>query len=427
MKCVIDSLKKRILGSKYLLGTFFVATGSIIAAFFSYLLQFILGRALSIEDFGSFNALLSLSYLIGVPAGVFGVSLIKHVAELSSNKENKKLTAVYWKLILLSFFIGITIFLFVFLLRGAISDKLKIYDYFAIAMFGVVMGGSFLGAVQSSYLQGLLRYKGFAFYSVLSSFFRFAFAAGAVFLGFKLSGAFGGMVVSVIFTFLAGFLLLRKNLTSFENIDLTEDYKRIMGFSVPVMFVQFGLMLLNNIDLIMVKKFFEPETAGYYAGVVTLGKIFLFGAGTVATVMFPTVSSVSTRGLNYNRMLLKFLVLQIVLVLAGVAIYSIFPSVLTKVFFGERFLTAVEYLPLFSVFIGLYVLINFLILFFLAVNKTSVFLLLVPGLVTQFTLISLNHTNLYKVIYADVLAGIITLVLLIIYYLIHYGRRTEKS
>ena len=382
-----------------MIGTVYIGAGSIFAAIFSYLLQFVFGRILSVADFGSFNALISLTYLVGVPAGVFGVSLVKYVSELSSKQDTKKLTALYWKLLVLSLLLGVGISLIIFLLRSGISEQLKIYDNNAITAYAILMGLSFVGAIPSSYLQGLLRYRAFAFFNVTSRFYRFALS----------------------------FFILRKNLTVFENISLVDDYKKLVAFSLPVIFVNFGLMLLNNIDLILVKKYFEPETAGYYAGTVTLGKIFLFGAGAVSTVMFPTISSLAARGLNYSRAFFKFLSLQLVLVAGGLVIFFVFPSFLTRLFFGERFMNSVEYLPMFSLFIGLYIVINFLILFFLAVSRTSVFLLLLPGLIVQYLLINSNHMTLYDIITADIYAGIISLVLLTAFFVIgSNGKRTKE-
>ncbi len=424
---MIGALIQKVKSNQYLIGTVYIGAGSIFAAIFSYLLQFVFGRILSVADFGSFNALISLTYLVGVPAGVFGVSLVKYVSELSSKQDTKKLTALYWKLLALSLLLGIGISLIIFLLRSGISEQLKIYDNNAITAYAILMGLSFVGAIPSSYLQGLLRYRAFAFFNVTSSFYRFALSALAVLLGFELAGAFGGMFFASLLAIITAFFILRKNLTAFENISLADDYKKLVAFSLPVMFVNFGLMLLNNIDLILVKKYFEPETAGYYAGTVTLGKIFLFGAGAVSTVMFPTISSLAARGLNYSRAFFKFLSLQLVLVAGGLVIFSVFPSFLTRLFFGERFMNSVEYLPMFSLFIGLYIVINFLILFFLAVSRTSVFLLLLPGLVVQYLLINSNHATLYNIISADIYAGIISLVLLTAFFIIgNNGKRTKE-
>lgn len=424
---MIYRLVEKLKTNKYLMGTVYVGAGSVIAAFFSYLLQFVFGRILSVADFGTFNALLSLSYLIGVPAGVFGVSLIKHVSFLSAEQDSKKLTALYWKLILLSLLFGCFVAFAIFLLRHTISDQLKIFDTSLILMFGILMGTSYVGAIQSSYLQGLLRYKAFAFYSVMSSFYRFFMAVAAVLLGFRLAGAFGGMLLAAAAGFLTAYLLLKRNLTTFENLSLMQDYKKIILFSVPVMFVQFGLMVLNNVDVILVKKYFDPDMAGYYAGTVTLGKIFLFGAGAVATVMFPTISSLAARGLNYGRAFFKFLSLQLFLVALGIIAFSIFPSLITHLFFGERFINSVAYLPRFSFFIGLYVIINFLVVFFLAINRTSVFLMLIPGPIFQFILINNSHKDLFQIINADIYAGIITLVLLVVFFVtLNNGKRTEE-
>ena len=293
---MITAYINKVKNNKYLMGTVYVGVGSIFAAFFSYLLQFVFGRILSVADFGAFNALISLSYLFGVPAGVFGVSLVKYVSELSSRGEMKKLTALYWKLAAISLGIGLLAFILIFSIKEIISDGLQIFDKPAVAMFGLTMGMAFFGAISPGYLQGLLRYKAYAFYNVAASAFRLVLAVLGVVTGFGLAGAFGGMIVASLAAFGTAFLLIKKNLTVFENQDLKSDYKKILYFSLPVMFVHFGLMFLNNIDVILVKKYFDPDMAGYYAGTVTLGKIFLFGAGAVATVMFPTISSLAEIG-----------------------------------------------------------------------------------------------------------------------------------
>ena len=60
----IISMKDKLLSIKNnpeLTGTLYVTVGTLLGSFFSYLLQFFLGRMFSVEDYGSFNAFLSLS------------------------------------------------------------------------------------------------------------------------------------------------------------------------------------------------------------------------------------------------------------------------------------------------------------------------------------------------------------------------------
>ena len=77
---MIGAFIQKVKTNKYLMGTVYIGVGSVLASIFSYLLQFVFGRILSVADFGTFNALISLSYLVGVPAGVFSVSLIKYIS-----------------------------------------------------------------------------------------------------------------------------------------------------------------------------------------------------------------------------------------------------------------------------------------------------------------------------------------------------------
>ena len=98
-----------------------MVSGSIfIASFLAYLLQFYLGRTLDVSDYGDFGALLSLSYLIGVPATVFGLSLTKQVSEVYAT--HKDLVPSYFtKIFILSVIPGILLFV---LLSGLSPDVL---------------------------------------------------------------------------------------------------------------------------------------------------------------------------------------------------------------------------------------------------------------------------------------------------------------
>jgi len=85
-----------ILKDVVFLGTLIVTIGSFAGAFFSYLLQFILARYLSVQDYGTFNALLSLFYIVGVPATVLSTSLIKLISRLKSADAFDKITQLFW-------------------------------------------------------------------------------------------------------------------------------------------------------------------------------------------------------------------------------------------------------------------------------------------------------------------------------------------
>jgi O-antigen/teichoic acid export membrane protein len=156
-------------------------------------------------------------------------------------------------------------------------------------------------------------------------------------------------------------------------------------------------------------------------GTVTVSKVLLFGAGTVAIVMFPQISELYAKGENYVKRLKIFFTLQLVLVTGGILFFTLFAELITRIMFGEKFMPSVEYIPLFTVFIGLYVLINFMILFFLAIGKTKVFLLQIPAVILQFILITLFHNNLYEVIKINIFVALLLLVGILFYYWKYVG------
>ncbi len=176
------------------------------------------------------------------------------------------------------------------------------------------------------------------------------------------------------------------------------------------------MLALNNVDLILVKRFFTEEETGYYASVITLGKLMLFGSGIIATVMFPQISVKYAKKENYNNLFKMFLYVETLLVVAGIVVYYSLPKFLTLLFFGDRFLNAVPYLPKFSLFIGLYVLINFFVVFFLAIEKTAVYMFLVPAVIMQFILINLYHSSLDVVININIGIALVLLISLVLYF-----------
>ena len=97
---------KAVLKDQTVSGTIVVTTGLFVSSIFSYFLQFSLGRFLPVREYGDFNALLSVYYIVGVPSTVLGISIIKVVSELKAEKEHEKVSGLFWNLSLFSLIFG---------------------------------------------------------------------------------------------------------------------------------------------------------------------------------------------------------------------------------------------------------------------------------------------------------------------------------
>jgi len=423
---------KALSRNPVLAGTFIVTVGAFIGSIFSYFLQIGLGHLLSIEDFGTFNAFLSLSIIFGIPAGAVATSLIREVTKLLAQRDFYTLKRFFWNFTKLSLVLGTVVSLLFILLNNQVSAYLNIGKTPVIFVFAVCLAFSFLNVAPSSYLQGLLRFKAFAFLSVISQFFRLIVPLSLVYAGFAVSGAYAGLAVVGILSFLVSILLLNKNFKQGNNPaqnlihqKLPALYKALLLFSIPVLFINSGIALLNNLDIILVKHFLTPYNAGIYAGVVTISKVFLFGASIVQVVMFPQISHLYASGLNYKTRFIKFLLLQLLLISGGLVCFALFPQVINSIMFGGKFTESITYLPLFSVFVALYILITFLSMFLLAINKTKAFLVILPACALQYGLITYFHTTIYSIVKANILSAGIACLFIIIYVVqsLHAGDR----
>lgn len=418
---------KALRGRKDLVETVMVGSATLVGSTFSYLLQFVLGRKLSVGDYGTFNTLLSLSSMVGVFAGVFGTSLIKVNAEIYAKKNDDKLVSLFLKSVKFSLSVGLALFLIVFSLKEFISSRLNIQDSNLVILFGISIGLGFLITIPNSFLQGTQRFKNYSIFHIFILFMRFIIPTFFVFMGFGLRGVFAAAPISSLLSFFVGSLMLGLNFKNFKKIDVSDSFKKIFSFGASLILVNFSLISLNNLDLIMVKRYFGDIEAGYYAGVVTLGKILLFGASAVSVVMFPKITALHATGKNFRSSLKKLLLLLVFVLIVGVICYQIFPGVITNIFFGKAFENSVKYLPLFSVFVAFYVLISFLVMFFLAIDRNKVGFLLFPGVLIQFVLLTIFHSSLWEIININILVSVFTLILLSSYFYFTVPNRMRRK
>lgn len=387
------------------MGTVAVSFGILVGSIFSYLIQFFLGRTLEVNDYGTFNALLAFFNVISVPSAVISLSLIKIVSEIKATNNFEMLTSLFWKITGFMLLIGLLLLGFVNLNKEIIADYFKISEASYIVLIGTCILINFVLMVPAAYLQGLLRFKAFGVFNAVSGVLRFGVTFVLVMLGYKLSGALFSIFLSELMALGLCFLLLRKNLRPYEKLDINPFIKKMLLFSGPVLFVNLSMMALNNLDMVLAKKFLDEVAVGYYASVVTVGKVLLFGAGTVSVIMFPQISELVTKKVNCIPAFKKLLAIQLFLILGGIAFFTLFSKFIVLFMFGERFLPAVPYVPKFSIFMGLYVLINFLTMFFLAIDFKRIFIYQVPAVVGQFILLNLYNKSIDEIINVNILVS----------------------
>ncbi len=422
-----SAITKNILKDPVFFGTFVVTVGIFVSNLFGYLLQVSLGRLLTVENFGIFTAVFALAGILAIPATALTQSLIKNFAELKAENQYGVMTQLFFKLSIYSLIFGFITFIIIYSLKDFLANYLNISEPQIFFSFGISIALSFLLVPSRSYLQGAVKFYALSFFIVFSSFVRLLFPTIFMYIGLDFTWVFWGFSLSIVVSYLASFLLIRKDFVKELNSELKPYYKKILSFGYVTLFTLIGLTLLNSVDVLLVKHFFDPLTAGQYAGVITVGKVLLFGAGAVSVLMFPQISGMYSKGQDYMPRFKQFLILQVVMVVGGVIVFWIFPEFIVRVMFGLGYVSAQIYIPAYAVFMGLYILVNFMLLFLLAINKTRVWLLLPPIILAQYILIKLNHDSLYDIIAVNIIVTTALLVGTVLYFVVSRSNKFSTA
>jgi O-antigen/teichoic acid export membrane protein len=180
--------------------------------------------------------------------------------------------------------------------------------------------------------------------------------------------------------------------------------------------------LVSNIDVILVKHFFEPGLAGEYAALSAIGKILIYVSSAFVTVMFAVVSESYASGPEYNRGTVKSphtlktfkntLAYISVISLPAVLVFGFAPNMVVRIFFGATYIKIAPYLPIFSVAMFLLSLSIAFIYYFLATWNNSFLLPFVAGVLLQIVLISLNHSSIQNIVMSVLWSSIFLLIAL---------------
>lgn len=412
---MIDRVKGLVLHPLFS-GSAVMIVGSNIANFLAYLYHLIIGRLLGPAPYGELAAVLSLIGLFSATFTFLGLVIVKFVSAAKST-EIQTLFAWFTKKALV---IGVIIAVLVFLATPFLSRFLHI-RYSILVLLSPIFFLTVLNFLYSSFLQGLLRFKQMVIAINISTFGRLVLGVIFIYLGLSVFGVVLGFLLAVA----GGFLLLRYFL---EEVRLSsrgrvfKEGKKVLGYSVPIFLASVSTFSLFSTDVVLVKHFFEPRDAGIYAALSTLGKVIFYGAAPVATVMFPMVSRRHAKGQDYRKIFMLSFLLTGAIAASVLVIYSLFPSLMVRILYGDKFLDAAANLVWFGLFMTIFTLSSLVLNYYLSKEKTRVVVFVVIAAAAQGLGIWFFHDSIFTVVKVSIISASFLLASLLIY----FGYETRK-
>ncbi len=267
-------------------------------------------------------------------------------------------------------------------------------------LFGLALPFAFAQGVNRGILQGQMRFTTLTITYQVEMWSRLVMGIFLVWLGFSVNGAVLGISFSFVATWLAT-LPARNGLPAAAQLPL-DMRKAVAGFALPVMAAQIGQILINNSDILLVRRYYPPAAAGQYAALALIGRIVFFATWSVVTTMFPIVAQKHKKGEPYQHLFWVSLAIVAVIAVPVTLLALFFPEAIVRPLFGEQYLGISPLLWLYALATTLYALANLVINFRLSLGQGRETGFAITAGIAQVAGIILFHQTLAQVVWVQV-------------------------
>jgi O-antigen/teichoic acid export membrane protein len=224
-------------------------------------------------------------------------------------------------------------------------------------------------AIDRGMLQGQTRFNRLSLSYQAEMWVRLAVGIVLVALGFAVNGATVGITLSLIATWLVARTATPKVASADDRQLSPSERQAIIVYAGPVLVGLISQILINNSDVLIVRRFFTPEQAGQYAALALIGRMVFFATWSVVTVMFPIVAQRHERGENHRPLLWDGMGL-VGVVSGGILLATIIaPDLIVSILFGSAYAAIAPLLSLYALATALYALSNVVINYRLSTGK----------------------------------------------------------
>jgi O-antigen/teichoic acid export membrane protein len=174
-------------------------------------------------------------------------------------------------------------------------------------------------------------------------------------------------------------------------------------YALPVILAEVSQILINNSDILIVKRFFQAEPAGLYAALALIGRIVFFATWSLVNALFPIVAQRQERDESHRHLL--WLACGLVTGVAGIILLTtvFFSEQIVEILFGDAYLSIAPLLWRYAVATSLYALANVVISYNLSLGNSGGTVFAFGAGVAQVFSLWLFHESLLQVVDIQIL------------------------
>jgi O-antigen/teichoic acid export membrane protein len=398
---IFQKIKEKIKSTTLLKHTFIFFLGTTVVNIGNYLFNTIAGRMLEPAHFGVFNSAMSILYIITIATGAFNLAIVKFASELTREEHKTELHSLFKQVSQKSFLWGATVSLIIILLSPFIKNFLKLESLVPIVIAALTALFSFTIIVNRAFLQAKLKFKSLSINLILEVIIKILVTIGLIMLGIKYNAPLLGFLGAIILAYLLSFYSVNKKIFSSkkDSLRLQTEFKfsKIIKFLFPTLVSIAGLTIFYSMDVILVKHFFTSEEAGLYSVLSLIGKIIFFSTAAVGSIIFPMAAKNHKENKPHSYLLKQSAFIALAISAIATLIYFIFPDLIIKILFGERYLPISPYLGFFGIIFSILSLSNIFTNYYLSLDKKKIIFTPLVSSVLMIILICFLHESLKQI------------------------------
>src|SRR3954470_380110 len=340
-----DARPQRSDRSTMLNGSAIMLVAMMLVNIFNFAYNMVMARMLGPGAFGNINAAVTMLLLASCISLAFQLVCAKFVAR---NHADSSKAAVVHSLLGKAWIASLALGAVLFLAQKPIATYLNVPSPWIVGLLAIGIAAYAPLGVKRGAMQGVCAFPRLGTNFVLEAGIRFFVGAGLVVAGYGVLGAVGAISAAVIAACFVPRLpaQLRVKAGTAEPPSYAEAVQAIVFFV--------GQVIINNMDLLLVKHFFPSDPAGVYAAISQIGRLLYFASWFgVVNAMFPVAAAAGPENKKAHGIGLPLL-LVLGLSLIFIAVAALFPHLIMGVIFGSRFIEIGWLLALYAAATALY-------------------------------------------------------------------------
>ncbi|MBE2316398.1 glycosyltransferase [Solirubrobacter sp. CPCC 204708] len=294
-------------------------------------------RLLGAEDYGSLAALVSAFVILAVPGSALQVAVAREVA--LGRLSVAETLAVWRRRLLIG---GAVVTALAVLLREPISDLIAVEEAWAAAATAPTAVLWILLSVERGALQGVHAYKPVAWSLVFEATGRLLFGVVLVGAGLGVTGAYLGTPLSLLAMALGLWWIGRGRFGAAHGGHAAQRLWDLVGGAWPAVVGLFLIAVLQNVDVIMVKRQIGGDEAGAYAAAAVAAKAVVWIAIGIGLYLLPEATRAARLGQDPRPVLARALGVVSVVAVPMLAVYALAPETVLRLAFGPETVVAAD-------------------------------------------------------------------------------------